>query len=283
MPSKKTPIIEDLFNQRWNPVTRTLTNPIVTLADVQAAIHLYNTTHPTSQLSTANPANFFKDFTRSIASANQNWPASVLANGYTARQRTGNNECFEFVPLPVGQVTPFLQSAPWLNLPQHLIQSASMSLTSKRLGRRDETWLTQVLVRLHVIETHLAAYSPRNIVQVDHLQMGVKQTASEIDALYLAIEDLGNGNTQEAIICCEAKGRRDDILEDQIVAQVRTTFAMRGLTQNLVIPMAAKAVSRSKVYVAEYDAVVRGTAPITLTVLSQAMYEFVPPVAGIGE
>ena len=40
-----------------------------------------------------NPANFFKDFVRVIKSANKNWPASVLAAGYTARQSPGAGEC----------------------------------------------------------------------------------------------------------------------------------------------------------------------------------------------
>lgn len=142
----------------------------------------------------------------------------------------------------------------------------------------------QVLVRLRVIESHLALFSARDFEQIDHLQMSVKLRGAEIDALYLGIERLGPRLTSEVIICCEAKGRRDDILEDQVLQQTKAVFGMPAVTQNIVIPMAIKALRPSEVHVVEFDAVSRAEVSSTtsLTVASEAVFELIPPVPGIG-
>jgi hypothetical protein len=288
--SKKTQIIEDIFNARWDDENKTLSDRIVTLEQVSRAIREYNAQHPGPPLSDRNPANFFKDFIRNRNSANTNWPSSIFQRGYTARQRTGANECLEFVPVASGQTEPFpnLLPAPTEETPRRKIESVSMPLASRRLGRKDEPWLVQVLVRLRVIETHLALFSKRKIVQIDHLQMSVKLQESEIDALFLAIE-LVNGETpattREVLVSCEAKGLRDDVLEDQVLRQVQTVFRMPGVPQDLVLPVAVKAFARSMVRVVEFDVVARADAPAlsALSIVSDAVYELVPPVPGIGE
>jgi hypothetical protein len=239
--SRKTDIIERLFLKRWDSTTTSLSNPIVTLEDVSEAIREHNAANPAARLmSDRNPANFFKDFIRVKERANANWPKSILDRGYTARQVTGGNLCFEFVPLAPGQSVPFPFNTvppPTEHTPRHRIESASLPLASRRLGRRDESWLVQVLIRLRVIETHLALFSTRTFVQIDHLQMSVKLTISEIDALFLGIEQLKSGSTREVLISCEAKGLRDDILEDQVLRQVQAIFSMRDVAQDTVIPM----------------------------------------------
>ena len=68
--SNKTPVIEILFNKRWQGPKKPLTTPVVTLADVQDAIRSYNNSKPRTKLSTRNPANFFKDFIRKRRSPN---------------------------------------------------------------------------------------------------------------------------------------------------------------------------------------------------------------------
>jgi hypothetical protein len=145
--SQKTPIIERFFNERWDPKTLTLENAIVTLSEVAAAIEQHNKLHPNiagkpkTELSPRNPANFLKDFIRNRKSGNRNWPRSVLERGYTARQRKGNNACFEFVPVVPGQTEAFPNRfpAPDATVPRHRIESLSLPLASRRLGRRDET------------------------------------------------------------------------------------------------------------------------------------------------
>ena len=287
-PSRKTPVIESLFNARWNPDTSTLSDPYVTLSQVEAAINQYNIVNPNRPLSTRNPANFFKDFIRKKRSANSNWPLSVLQRGYTARQITGENLCFEFTPLDPGQTDPFPLRIymPSPNAPKHKIQSASMSLASRRLGRSDEAWLIQVLVKLNVIETHLSLSSARPIIQVDLLQTNIKQARTEIDALFLAFEDSvdDDGSYSEILITCEAKGRRDDILEDQIIAQVMAVFRMTAVTQDVVIPIAVKSVGPSEIHVVQFDSILRSEAPdlSELSIRSEAVYQLVPLVPGIG-
>lgn len=288
-PSKKTSVIEAIFNSRWNPRTKSLSDPQVTLEVVEEAIRLHNSQHPDQKLSTRNPANFFKDFIRKKSSANSYWPKSVLSHGYTARQVTGKNLCFEFMPLARGQTAAFPVSsyAPTRVTQTHSIQSSSMSLASRRLGRSDEAWLIQVLVKLNVIETHLSVASKREIVQVDLLQTNLKQSRAEIDALFLAVErNGGEGNgTREVLVTCEAKGIRDDILEDQIIAQVKAVFKMRAITQSTVIPLAAKAVGPSKVYIVQFAPVFQSQVSDleSLILESEALYELVPAVPGIGE
>src|SRR5438552_2594303 len=90
--SRKPDIIEFLFNERWGEQTSTLSRPVVTLEDIVQAIRQYNARNRVDpQMSDRNPANFFKDYIRKRSSANVNWPPALLARGYTARQRTGNN------------------------------------------------------------------------------------------------------------------------------------------------------------------------------------------------
>jgi hypothetical protein len=286
--SRKTPVIESLFNSRWNSETNALSNPSVTLTQVEAAIVEYNTANPNRTLSTRNPANFFKDFIRKKRSANSNWPPSVLTRGYTARQITGENLCFEFIPLDPDQTEPFPIQIymPSPDAPKHKVQSASMSLASRRLGRSDEAWLIQVLVKLNVIETHLSLYSAKPIIQVDLLQTNVKQARTEIDALFLAFEASGDddGLYNEILITCEAKGRRDDILEDQIIAQVTAVFRMTAVTQDEVIPIAVKSVRPSEIHIVQFGSIQRSEAPdlSELSIHREALYELVPQVPGIG-
>jgi len=258
----------------------------VSLSDVSEAIREVNRSAPENRpLSDRNPANFFKDFIRNRASANRNWPASVLERGHTARQTTGEGQCFEFVPLAQGQTEPFppLVPEPSGSTPRHRIESASLPLASRKLGRTDEPWLIQVAVRLRLIQTHLALFSYREILQVDHLQMSVKLRRTEIDALFLAVEEVEQGHC-EVLVTCEAKTGRDDILPDQVLEQVRAVFRQPAITQDVVIPLAMKTLGSSEVYLVEFEPVGRAEIEQTseLNVASAAIYELSPTVPGIG-
>ena len=165
--------------------------------------------------------------------------------------------------------------------PRHPIQSVSLPLASRKLGRAEETWLTQVLVRLHVIETHLSVYSRLDLDEVDHLQMGMKLRRTEVDSVYLAH---GSGGDRESfLVTCEAKGRTDDILIDQVIQQTRSAAGLR-VRFDYVLPMAAKVVRETGIYVVEFEAVERSLAAdvADLTVASEAVYTLSPPVPGIG-
>ena len=77
--TRKTEIIQSLFETRFNTTTKKLSSTVVTLEEVSAAINANNLAHPTLvPMSTRNPANFFKDFIRKHKSANRNWPRRIF-------------------------------------------------------------------------------------------------------------------------------------------------------------------------------------------------------------
>jgi hypothetical protein len=288
--SRKTEIIEALFQARWDNESVSLSDPLVTLQDVSREIKKMNQRAGKQLLSDRNPANFFKDFIRNKASANRNWPGTVLAKGYTARQETGGNACFRFVEMEQKQEEPFYVGrvpAPRADTPRYKIQSASMPIASRRLGRSDEQWLIQVITKLRLVETHLAVFSDHDAIQVDHLQSSIKLSRTEIDSLYLALvaDAKMEGETREMLVTCEAKGLRDDILEEQVARQVEAIFNIREFDQAEVIPIAVKVVGKSLVYLVEFDAVARGQAPRmdNLGLAKTVVYEFSPPIPGIGD
>ena len=160
----------------------------MSLDDVSDGIDAYNIAHGATH-STNNPANFFKDFIRVRLRANANWPSSVLRAGYTGRQLTEGGACFEFVALTEGQTEAFPPvdfAQPSDSTPRYQIESVSLPLASRRLGRKDEPWMIQVIARLRIVESHFSLSSGRAIKQLDLLQLNVKLSGTEIDALFLA-------------------------------------------------------------------------------------------------
>lgn len=288
--NRKSAIIEDIFVRRWNPETRSISNSLVTLQELSVAIQSYNIAHPQRPLSDRNPANFFKDFIRNKRRANNNWPGRVFEAGFTGRQITGEGRSFQFVPLAEGQTEPFPLNAvpgPTVETPRVKIETISLPLASRRLGRKDEPWLIQVIVRLRIIETHLAMFSSRKIIQLDHLQMNIKLSRSEIDALFLAVEELDGEKHREVLVTCEAKGRNDDILENQVLEQVRAAFRFQLASEVDalgVLPIAIKAFAPSQIYVVEFESLSQEQAEsaVSLNIASTAVYELNPPIPGIG-
>jgi hypothetical protein len=141
--------------------------------DVQEALEWCRANRGTT-LSTGNPANFLKDVIRGFGGS-KIWPQRLQDLRYTAEQRMGDEAVFEFVPYKTGQSEPF--PTPFLYHPgetsQHFIQSLSVPTVTKKLGRDDETYLIQVAVRLAVVETHFALFSPLagTISEIHHLQV----------------------------------------------------------------------------------------------------------------
>ncbi|CAN5448739.1 hypothetical protein BH11ARM2_BH11ARM2_35120 [soil metagenome] len=276
--SKKTDIVEGLFRERHRESGQ-LSDPVVTLEDVAKAIR------NTEGLSSRNPANFFKDFIRNRESANRNWPQAALDAGYTARQLTGSGMCFEFVPLPSEEKEAFPSAKtihPTERTPKHRVESVSMPLASRRLGRADEPWLMQVAARLRIVEAHFSLFSPRAVEQVDLLQLNVTLRKGEIDAMYLLQERTEEGSVKEVIVTCEAKQGRDDILEDQIINQARSAFKLKSVDQDLVVPIAIKCIPPGSIHVVEFTAFERATAEETTLVFeADSLHEIYPPVPGI--
>lgn len=284
--SYKVEVIDAIFSARWDSASQSIADSLVTLSDVSEGIRKYNAAHPeqSKPISDRNPANFFKDIIRKRA--NHMWPARILALGYTGKQVTGRNACFRFVPLRDGQTEPFPSHVPDPTdaTPRIKISSVSMPLASRRLGRSDESWLIQVAIRLHIIDTHLGLFSQRKIIQVDHLQTAVKLGQNEIDAILLATEEAGAGQSpRESIVCCEAKSMNEQVIEEQIIGHVASVFQSLPGTWNTAIPICVKTIARSAIRVLEFEAVERENAAelVQLTLVSDAIYELVPPVPGI--
>jgi hypothetical protein len=285
--SKKTIVIEHLWDQLQSDGGRR----VATFTDVKEAIEYCNREHKTG-LSPNNPANFMKDLLRG-SSASANWPPRLSTMRITGRQIKGENRIFEFIDFTPDQAEPFpAPFEPTGNEQPIILQSVSLPLATKSLGRSDESWLVQVAVHLRVLESHFANNSALRVVEISHLQVGVKLGRSEIDSLFLAVVEDEAGTRISALITCEAKQARDPILADQIVQQVVDAYASvtrLDLKIGSLIPVAIKALAgKASIYVVEFEAwsAEEAQAPEgdlkELRVASTGLYELRPPVPGVG-
>lgn len=285
MASYKTEVIETLFRERFDPNTGKIAKPLVTITEIGNAIRSYNAKHHT-KFSDANPANFAKDIFRTRNGANRNWPKFVFDAGFSGRQVTGGGSVFEFVPINSGQTEPFPPAEfalPSAETPIFRIESVSLPLASRVLGRSDEPWMLQVIARLRIVETHFSLASSRAIRQIDLLQLNVKLNKTEIDALFLAHEETKPNVFEQVIITCEAKSAREDIIESQILNQAKAPFGMPKIVQDRVIPIAIKCIPPSTLFVAEFETLERSSYQEveSLIIASQSLFEITPPVPGI--
>jgi hypothetical protein len=263
---------------------------MVMQSDVTKAIRLLRRTH-NIELSTDNPANFMKDVVRGD-NANSFWPARLTEKRVTARQRPGKKRVFEFIDFLPDQTDPFpnpYTARPGMKtLP---VEAVSLSLAKRKLGRRDESWLVQVAVELHLIQMHLATKSRLEIDEISHLQTGVKLGKSEIDCLFLAQIRDGLGGHEQMLVTCEAKQEGQRILEHQIVEQIAASaksVRQAGIDVTAIIPVALKAIPGGKIYVAEFELWPINEASKAeqdrglIRLASEGLYELRPPVPGVG-
>lgn len=279
MASRKTNVIEHLFEKYWDEASQSLRKSLMSLEDVALAIRECNKIHGTS-LSDRNPANFMKDLMRG-ANASANWPKSVAERGYTAYQRTGDGDVFEFVPYQDEQTEAFPDAFKTrLDAPRYPVQSISLPLVTKMLGRSDETWLVQTAINLRVVETHFAVAAAFPLIELSHLQMGIKLRQTEIDAIFLGkTGDIDN--PESIIVTCEAKHYKDPIIPTQIINQVQAAFTETSVS--IVVPIGLRALRNVGFYLTEFEAVRREDASSLnqLSLAADAIYELRPPVKGI--
>jgi len=279
LPSKKTPIIEYLFNLHWDEKSQRLSKAVMTQLDFQSAIrHFLNTGRTT--LSDRNVANFMKDVVRG-QHASRNWPASLTAKRYTAIQATGEGDVFEFVPFLQGQEEPFPDKfKPRDDIQRHLVSSVKVPLFARDLGRADEPWLVQTAVSLGVLETHFGVYSPLNVLQLTHLQMSVKLRATEIDALFLAICRDGT-HERRVLVTCEAKQARERILEQQIIEQISAALDIKDIDG--VVAVGIRAIRGVGFYLVEFAEAKKSTFIRTAQLVSvrEIVYILKPSLKGI--
>lgn len=277
--SQKPKVIERVYEMLVDPVSGELTRTVVTNNDVSRAIEWCNANHG-STLSKNNPANFIKDVIRG-PNANQMWPEALKAKRVTARQVTGQGNIFQFVPYAHGQVDAFPDRFGFHpGVPRHKVQTVSVPLATKALGRNDETYLIQVAAKLAIVETHFALYSPIHVLELHHLQIGIKLRLCEVDSMYSAKYRDAAGLPQDMIITAEAKKRGQRILEEQVIQQVRAAFGATPV--NLVVPIAMTSAEKG-IYVAEFKAVRREELDQfhELELATETLYELVPAVKGI--
>ena len=273
--SQKPAVIEWIYRSLLDATTGQLTRSIVTQDDVVAGIDATGV-----GLSKNNPANFIKDVIRGHGASGM-WPEYLKARRVGGRQVTGDRNVFEFISYETDQTEPFPSRFGYReDVVRHQVQSLSMPLASKRLGRDDETYLIQVAAKLAVIETHFALTSPLNVVELTHLQIGIKLRLTEVDSLYAAVLRHPDGTDEQIIVTAEAKKRRQRILEEQVMQQVKAAFS--ATPTDLVVPIAMTAADAG-IYVAEFKSVRRNELSNfqMLELEAEALYELKPRVPGI--
>jgi hypothetical protein len=279
--SQKTFVIKRIFDTLYDPVTGTLSRTVVTAQDIEEAKAYCNANLGTSIKLNTNPFNFMKDIVRGKSAA-KIWPESVRNIGYVGEQRTGGGNVFEFVPFVQGSALGFdADFRPTESTPRYPVQSLSLPVASKALGRHDESWLLQVSVNLRIIETHFATGDAKQInpAELSHLQMDIKLRKVQIDALFIA--HLNNPERSSALITVEAKQGNQRILAEQIARQVKAAFY--ATTTDTVVPTAIAAIRGVGIYVVEFKVVTRDTLSAfnSPEFHRDALFVLQPPVTGI--
>jgi hypothetical protein len=285
VPSAKTQVIEWVFDQRYDPSTGKLSDAIVTMDDISDGIVATG-----AKLSSSNPANFWKDLTRSgTAGLNRNWPGTVFDRGYAGADAIGQMDraVFTFVEVATGQTGPFLEGLVFDDhLPVVKLQSLSMPQSMKALGRPGENWHAQVADRLNVVSTFFALCSPRNVPprnvhEVNFLQTGIKMRGGETDAAFSLVADDG-----QWLVSAEVKGRSEQFHPPQIARAAHNLEAVAKSTKGStlgalagVIPLGIKVVGPSKLWVVEFTPVESADTP--LAKVTEGVFELVPHVPGI--
>lgn len=285
MATDKTVVIERIWAklQAETPPRR-----MVLQKDVTEAIEFCNANKGT-KLSVNNPANFLKDVVRGD-DASSFWPSSLTALRIGAEQRPRDKRVFEFVDFGPGQSEAFpniYTAKPGMS--ETLIETVSIPIAMRRLGRADESWLVQVAVRLRLVEAHFATNSALKVQEINHLQIGVKLGPSEIDSLYLGSYEDGD-KISSLLITCEAKQEGQRILDTQIAEQVvaaAKSIRRENIFIDTVVGVGMKVIPESRIYVCEFApipaaAAEAATSPLPQILASEGLYRLKPPVKGLG-
>ena len=281
--SEKPAVFLKLFKARYDPAAKTLRDPLVSLREVKSALGTMAAAGET-KLSDANAANFIKDYLRS-STRSANWPPEILAAGYTAKQRTGEGQCFEFVALAPGE-DPFPDDfLPTGDEPTFIAQTLSLPVTTRDIVRKDEQSVAQIAVKLHVLE-HFLASSPKangwGVREITHLQNNVKLSSSEIDSLYQVVAHTDRG-TEIGAVAVEVK-IGDPIIAEQIEKQALAILQDESFA--FCIPAILKRFKKGELIAMHLDPVRRedvqtdGTLHLGAIAYS-ARYVFAPPLPKI--
>lgn len=229
MPSEKTQVIELIFSDQKRWQGNKLVNPDVTFDEVKEAIAKLKLLDESKKisLSESNPANFFKDLMRKHGSLMNNWPDAVRAAGFYGEQAKGKRLCFRFIEYDEsthGQIPP--PPYPALSLKIYHAQTLSVNPLNKVLARNDENWLMSISTSISIPQIHFTLHdtSGWQPASLNHVQFNMKLRGAEIDGVFL-LEDQGG---KIGIVCVEAKGISDDIIESQILDQIKAAQKVDG-------------------------------------------------------
>jgi hypothetical protein len=281
--SEKTIVIEHIFDKLYDAETGTFSRTVVTSEDIQDAKRYCAEHFGIKAKVEGNHYNFMKDIVRG-KSASKIWPQRLKDLNIGGLQKTGDGSVFEFVHGVAGALDSLDEDfLPSEATPSFPVQSLSLPLASKELGRTDESWLLQVAVNLRIVESHFAnmANSQIEALELTHLQMDIKLRKVQIDALFRALQRLPDGSPSSVLITVEAKQGNQRILTEQIGRQVIAAF---GATETeLVIPVAIAAIKGKGIYVVEFAAVARDDLEaFSVPVFHRdAMFVLQPKVKGI--
>lgn len=279
--SNKTIIIERIFDQLYDTATGQFIRTVVTAEDVQAAKRYCVEHHGVKMKVDSNPFNFMKDIVRG-KNASKIWPKRLKDLGIGGAQKTGDGAIFEFVHGVAGALESLDEDfKPTSATPTFPVQSLSLPIASKELGRSDESWLLQVAVNLRVVESHFATGQSKQIdaLELSHLQMDIKLRKVQIDALFRAVYRGDGGEQKSVLITVEAKQGNQRILTEQIQRQIVAAF--ESTDTDLVIPLAIAAIKGQGIYVVEFQAVERDADTGAPVFHRDAMFVLQPPVKGI--
>ena len=231
-----------------------------------------------ANLKTSNPANFWKDLTRSGAKGlNRNWPKSVFEQGYAGGDAIGQGDraVFTFVLLEKGQTDAFVDAVAFPDyIPVMRLQSLSMPQAMKALGRPGENWHAQIADRLNVVSSFFALCSPRStsVREVNFLQTGIKMKDGETDAAFSL-----QAHDGQWLVSAEVKGKTEQFHLPQIA---RAAHALKTTVKNSnsstlkdivgVIPLGIKVVGNSKLWVVEFAPVEGPATPLTKVEIGRA-------------
>ena len=198
------------------------------------------------------------------------------------------------LPKALGVVLPSTRAAlsdsvvrPAPSTPIHRLESLGLRPPLLHHRPSDDGPLVGLLTELRVIETHFALFSKPPVVGVASWQQSVRVNDSVVDARYYIRREhydrrRYDSSSDLALVC---------VIED---LQVRTSprtlweymlpvFHERDTRRSNVIPMMVLPQNDGTLYVAEFALVPwPSRTDVMLTLASDAVYQFVPPVPGIG-
>lgn len=152
----------------------------------------------------------------------------VFKKGYTGIARLGDHMCFEFVPVPEGQTTPFVpvQGPDKNTKPKPYTSSVEVSDVFMNFKREDEVRMVSVMKETLLLQNHWtwggAGERPLRYIQAPIRCGGW----GEIDAIYLGEVKKTGSPVEKFLVVVEAKTSKADLFVSQIYHHAGAAYAI---------------------------------------------------------